>query len=239
MIPKIKISGVHKIFNKGDINEVYALNNINIEFQGSEFALIVGPNGSGKSTLLNILDGRLEPSQGNIFIDGNKINKLKTFQRATYIYRLFQETWNGVIPLASIRENLAFANKRNSKFSLIKPLVNKSDDFLFKSVIEEFNPQLSGYLGKKVFNLSPGERQAIVLSLLKLQTNLKPQILLADEPTAALDPEMAEKSISLLNELIKKGWLCIVVTHDERLINAHNGRLVKLKKGMIEYDSKN
>lgn len=234
---KLQISDIHHIFNQGELNEVYALKNINLNFDPGEFVLLIGHNGSGKSTLMNIIDGRIKQTKGSIIIDNAAIDNLKVYQRAAYIYRMFQETLNGVIPLATIHENLALANKRNSKFRLTERLIKKSNIEYFKEIVAKYNVILSENLDKKVYTLSPGERQAVILSLLDLQSTAEPQILLADEPTASLDPEMAQKSIKTISNLAKKGWLCLVVTHDENLINSNtHSRVIKLNRGEIEYD---
>lgn len=232
---KLQISNVHHIFNKGEVNEVYALKGVSISFVPGELVLLTGHNGSGKSTLLNIVDGRICQTKGNIIIDGLNIDDLKVCQRAKYIYRIFQNTSNGVIQLASIRENMALASMRNAKFKLTSRLVKKSDDQVYENIVKKYNKLLSKSLDKKIFTLSPGERQSVILSLLEIQKESKPQILLADEPTASLDPEMAKKSIDLISDLAEKGWLCLVVTHDENLINgSHYSRRIKFDKGEIE-----
>jgi putative tryptophan/tyrosine transport system ATP-binding protein len=233
----LEIVNIHKIFNKGEHNEVYALKSINLDFTPGELVLIIGNNGSGKSTLLNLIDGRIPQTRGEIRVNGKSIDKLKVYQRSKFIFRLFQETLHGVIRVGTIRENLSFANKRQQSYSLTKALSSKEDEKYFKEVLNDVKPELVNHLDKKVFTLSPGERQALILALLKVQTNSKPQILLADEPTASLDPELAEKSFKIIRELSSNGWLCLVVTHDQNLIKGKEySRIIKLKDGGIEYD---
>ena len=216
----LQISNIHQVFNKDEKNEVHALKNINLDLEYGQLVLFIGHNGSGKSTLLNIIDGRIAQTKGNISINRKNIDTLKVYERAKYMYRIFQNTLNSVIQVATIRENMAFAYKRNKKFKLMSTLVNKKDEKYFKEIISKYNITLANSLSKKVFTLSPGERQAVILSLLEIQEELEPQILLADEPTAALDPKMAMKFLEVIKNLSKKGWLCIVVTHDEKLIKS-------------------
>lgn len=233
----LEIVNIHKIFNEGEYNEVYALKNINLSFRPGELVLVIGNNGSGKSTLLNLIDGRIPQNKGEIHVNGANIDKLKVHQRSKYIFRLFQETLHGVIRLGTIRENLSFARKRQKSYSLIKALSIKEDEMYFKEVLDDIKPELVNHLDKRVFTLSPGERQALILALLKVQTNSKPQILLADEPTASLDPDLAEKSFKIIKELSSNGWLCLVVTHDQNLIMGKEySRIIKLKDGGVEYD---
>ena len=219
----LEIQNIHKIFNANEYNEVYALKDLNLAFSPGELVLIVGDNGSGKSTLMNIIDGRFPQTKGIVKINGQSIDHLQVYQRSKYIFRLFQETLRGVIPIATIRENLAFAEKRLKSYSFFNTLSIK--------------PDLADHLDKKVFTMSPGERQALILALLYIQTKNKPHILLADEPTASLDPDLAQKSFNIIKELSKKGWLCIVITHDTTLIEQHaHNRLIKLNQGILQYD---
>ena len=236
---KLQIQDVHHIFNQGQPNEVYALKGVNLNFNAGELVLIVGHNGSGKSTLLNIIDGRIRQTKGHVIIDNYIVDDLKVYQRAKYIYRIFQDTLNGLIRIASIKENMAFAKKRNSKFRITQPLIKKTDLDYFKNILIAFNKTLANDLDKKIFNLSPGERQAVILALLEMQKDLQPQILLADEPTASLDPEMSLKSFNTIKSLSEKGWLCLVVTHDEALIRSEQyDRMIKFEKGTVVADVK-
>lgn len=149
---KLNISNVHQIFNKGESNEVYALKDINLNFKYGHLVLLIGHNGSGKSTLLNIIDGRIEQTSGSIIIDKRNIDNLRVYQRAKYIYRIFQDTLNGLIQMASILENMAFACKRNKKLSLTSSLVKKNDYDSFKGIISKYNKTLSQNLGKKILH---------------------------------------------------------------------------------------
>jgi ABC-type uncharacterized transport system ATPase component len=237
IIPKLEATGVNMIFNEGSKNELCALKDIHLTFMPHEYVLLIGHNGSGKSTLLNIIDGRLKATSGEVKVDGSVIDNLQPYQRSKFIFRLFQETLAGLIPQATIRENLAFAKKRDGKYSLFSFLWKEVHEPLFSSVIYEFNPLLAKNLNKKIFDLSPGERQSVVLSLLKIQTTMSPQIILADEPTASLDPEMSSKTMRVFTELSQKGWLCLVVTHDQNLIHNHEDRIIRMKRGMIDDDT--
>ena len=232
---KLQISNIHQLFNEGEVNEVYALKDITLNFKSGELVLLTGHNGSGKSTLLNIIDGRIRQTKGNVIIDEINVDDLKVYQRAKYIYRIFQNTLNGVIQMASISENMALASKRNSNFKLTSRLIKKSENEKFKNIVDKYNKTLSENLDKKIFTLSPGERQAVILSLMEIQKESEPQILLADEPTASLDPEMAKKSIEAIFNLSKKGWLCVVVTHDRDFINSNYvDRIIRFNNGIIE-----
>ena len=238
MAKKLSLCRITKIFNKGNFNEVCALKNIILEFCPGENVLIRGHNGSGKSTLVNLIDGRIEATSGSIYIDSEQIDHLPTFKRARNVYRLFQESIHGVIPLGTIRENMAIARGRHGRRTWWKSLIKSNEKGMFEKVMFEFRPELSDKLDKKVFFLSPGERQALVLALLKLQTDSNPQILLADEPTASLDPELAKRCITLIGEYASRGWLCLSVTHDINFIQNHQGRIIELRNGEVIFDNR-
>lgn len=234
----LNINNLHKTFNKSLENEKVALEDISCIFKSGTYALLVGHNGSGKSTLLNIIDGRVEQDKGVVTINGIDVSQLKVYERSKYIYRIFQNTLNGLVQMASIRENLALSLRRNKKFRLGENLLQNKDLKMFKDCMSRYNTLLTENLDKKVFELSPGERQAVILTLLDLQKDESPKILLADEPTSALDPQMAKKTIELIKKLASKGWICLVVTHDSNIIkNSFPDNVINFNKGKI-YDDK-
>ncbi|EMS77173.1 ATP-binding cassette domain-containing protein [Desulfotignum phosphitoxidans] len=237
MDEKLYLYSVTKIFNKGDFNEVCALKRVDLKFCAGENVIISGHNGSGKSTLLNLIDGRIAPTNGKIFVDGRDITDLSIHKRAKFVYRLFQDSTHGVIPLGTIRENMDIALGRNSARSWFKPALCRGNDDFFSEVMGAYRPELADKLDKKVFTLSPGERQALILALLKLQTNSSSQILLADEPTASLDPTLSEKCIAIISEYASRGWLCLTITHDSKIIKEHGGRLIDFKNGSVFSDT--
>lgn len=233
---ELQISNIHHVFNIGQPNQVHALKDVSLCLNSGELVLFIGCNGSGKTTLLNVIDGRIKQTRGHVVVNDKNIDSLKVYQRARYMYRIFQNTLNSVVQMASIRENMALASIRGKKFKITSKLVKKSDEELFHQIIRKYNKLLSENLDKKIFTLSPGERQAVILSLLDLQREGAPKILLADEPTASLDPGMATKSIDAIKALSESGWLCIVVTHDEKFINSgFSDKIIKFNNGTIEH----
>ncbi|MDQ1265272.1 MAG: putative tryptophan/tyrosine transport system ATP-binding protein, partial [Bacteroidota bacterium] len=108
----IEINNLHKTFNHGTINEVYALQEINVKIKEGEFVTIIGTNGSGKSTLLNAIAGNFIPDTGFIKIDGIDVTTKKDYSRAKYISRVFQNPYMGTAPDMTIAENLHLANLR-------------------------------------------------------------------------------------------------------------------------------
>jgi ABC-type uncharacterized transport system ATPase component len=144
---------------------------------------------------------------------------------------------HGIVPQGTIAENMALAETRHHERSPWRPLVQAANLKLYSDTLSAYRPELRDQLFKKAYTLSPGERQGLVLALLRLQTRGTPGVLLADEPTAALDPTMARKCIETIIDYADAGWICISVTHDRDWISRHCGRLVSMNNGIVESDT--
>ena len=105
----IKLTEVHKKYNEGTVNEVYALDDINLEVSEGEFITIIGTNGSGKTTLFNIIAGTEFPDCGRIFLNGKDVTNKADYKRAKNVARVFQNPFTGTAPEMSISENLLIA----------------------------------------------------------------------------------------------------------------------------------
>lgn len=233
---KLTLVKLRKVFNQGEISEVTAVRDVSLSFYSGENVLIKGPNGSGKSTLLFLIDGRVDVTSGKIMVDNESLVKHPPHRRSKNIFRLFQDSTHGVIAMGTIAENIALARTRGRKRSWIKPLVRKQDMKTYSEHMCEYRPELANHLQKKAFTMSPGERQGLVLSILSVQGNTIKGILLADEPTASLDPKMAAKCIDTIGSYAEQGWVCISVTHDREWLAGHTGRLIEMRDGKIHSD---
>ena len=111
----IEFTDLHKTFNAGTVNTVYALKGINLTIASGDFVTLIGTNGSGKSTLLNAVAGSFLPDQGKIFIDAEDVTAQKDFQRAHSISRVFQNPFMGTATQMTIAENLHIAYLRDQK----------------------------------------------------------------------------------------------------------------------------
>ncbi|WP_138756287.1 ABC transporter ATP-binding protein [Paenibacillus sinopodophylli] len=229
----LEIAKVSKLFNPGTVDEKTALVGANLLMKPGDFITVIGSNGAGKSTLMNIISGVMRPDAGEVRIDGQNISNLTEYQRSQWIGRVFQDPMAGTAPRMSIEENLAIAYARGKKrgFSFG---VNKAKREIFKKELARLGIGLENRLGAKVGLLSGGERQA--LSLL-MATFTRPQILLLDEHTAALDPSRAELITTLTETLVKEMNLTtLMVTHNmEQAIRLGN-RLIMMDKGRIILD---
>lgn len=226
----LEIAKVSKLFNPGTLDEKTALVNVNLSMKPGDFITVIGSNGAGKSTLMNIISGVMKPDIGEVRIDGKNISSLPEYRRSKWIGRVFQDPMAGTAPRMSIEENLAMAYTRGKQrgFSLS---INKQRRQVFREQLSRLGIGLENRLSAKVGLLSGGERQA--LSLL-MATFTKPQILLLDEHTAALDPSRAELITTLTETLVREMNLTtLMVTHNmEQAIRLGN-RLIMMDKGKI------
>lgn len=229
----LELNNVSKLFNPGSPDEKIALLGIQLTLRPGDFVTIIGSNGAGKSTLMNIISGVMKPDIGELLIEGSSISSLPEYRRARWIGRVFQDPMAGTAPHMTIEENLAMAYRRGQSRGLGFG-VGASSRKLFKEQLQRLGIGLENRLRAKVGLLSGGERQA--LSLL-MATFTKPQILLLDEHTAALDPSRAELITRLTESIVREMNLTtLMVTHNmEQAIRLGN-RLIMMDKGRIILD---
>ena len=183
----LEIQDVHKVFNRGTINEKVALNGVNLNLNPGDFVTIIGGNGAGKSTTLNAIAGVWPIDSGKIIIDGTDITNLPEHKRAKYLGRVFQDPMTGTAATMDIEENMAIALRRGEKRTL-RWGVSREDRELFREKLQTLGLGLEDRMTSKVGLLSGGQRQAITLLMAALK---QPKLLLLDEHTAALDPKTA------------------------------------------------
>lgn len=230
MKPLLKLEHINKIFNEGTPDEKVALQDIQLSLEPGDFVTIIGSNGAGKSTMMNMISGALTPDLGSIHINNQDVTRLPEYKRSRYIGRVFQDPMAGTAPNMTIEENLAIAYSRNKSRGL-RIGVNRKRKQLFKEALASLGLNLENRLSAKVGLLSGGERQA--LSLL-MATFTKPDILLLDEHTAALDPSRAALITNLTKELVHKDNLTtLMITHDMQQAIDLGNRLIMMDKGQI------
>lgn len=229
----LEIKDVHKVFNRGTINEKVALDGVNLNLNPGDFVTIIGGNGAGKSTTLNAIAGVWPIDAGQIIIDGNDITPLPEHKRAAYLGRVFQDPMTGTAATMGIDENMAIAYRRGEKRTL-RWGISKEEKELFYEKLKTLGLGLEDRMTSKVGLLSGGQRQAITLLMASMK---RPKLLLLDEHTAALDPKTAAKVLEISDKIISENNLtAMMVTHNMKDAIAHGNRLIMMHEGRIIYD---
>ena len=210
-----------------------ALNGIDLTVYKGEALGIIGGNGAGKSTTLNAVAGVWPIDRGSIIIGGQDVTSLPEHKRAKFLGRVFQDPMTGTAATMSIEENMAIAARRGKRRTL-KWGVTKAEREQFKEMLKTLDLGLEDRLTSKVGLLSGGQRQAVTLLMASLR---KPNLLLLDEHTAALDPKTAAKVLALSDKIIEENNLtAMMVTHNMKDAIAHGNRLIMMHEGRVIYD---
>lgn len=232
----LKLSGINKIFNKGTVNEKQVLYDINLTLNDGDFVTVIGGNGAGKSTIQNIITGTIFPDTGKIEINGKDITNLPEYSRSKYIGRVFQDPMLGTASGLWIEENLALAYSRGEKRSLFKWMTDKEKIDVFKKELSKLGLGLEDRLKTRVKYLSGGQRQAITLLMATIK---KPELLMLDEHTAALDPKTSKLVLDLTNEIVTHDNITtLMVTHNMKDALTYGNRLIMMEQGRIIFDVK-
>lgn len=229
----LEITGLKKTFNKGTINEKVALNGLELTVNDGDSITVIGGNGAGKSTMLNAICGVFPVDDGKIVLGGKDITKLPEYKRAKFLGRVFQDPMMGTSPNMEIQENLALGLRRG-KVRTLMPGITKKEKELFREHLARLGLGLEDRMTSKVGLLSGGQRQSLTLLMATLK---KPELLLLDEHTAALDPKTAAKVLQLTEEITSEENLTtIMITHNMKDAIRYGNRLVMMHEGRIIYD---
>jgi len=229
----LKVENICKTFNKGSINEKVAIDNLSLLLENGEFITVIGGNGAGKSTLLNCIAGVYEIEAGRILLDDTDITYSPEYKRSKYMGRVFQDPLMGTAFDMTIEENLAIAYSKGKPKGL-RPGITKADQVLFREKLALLELGLEDRVKEKVGRLSGGQRQALTLLM---ATIVKPKLLLLDEHTAALDPSIAKKVLTLTDEIVKREKLCtIMITHNMKDALEYGTRTIMMNEGKIILD---
>jgi putative ABC transport system ATP-binding protein len=225
--PIVKLADVKKVYRQGAI-DVHALRGLDLEVQKGEFTALIGPSGSGKTTALNMIGALDTPTSGQVFLEGKDLSKLSRGElsrlrrdRVGFVFQAYN-----LIPVLTAYENAEMvmrlqgvaAEKRNKRVM---------------ELLEEVG--LQGMEHRKPDELSGGQQQRVAIAR---AIAAEPVVTLADEPTANVDSETAEKLLALMEDLNKeRGATFIFSTHDPRVI-ARAHRVVTLVDGRVEKDER-
>lgn len=230
----LEIKNVSKVFNQGTVNEKKALNGLNLTLNEGDFVTVIGGNGAGKSTMLNIVAGVYPVDGGKITINGEDVTRLPEYKRAKYLGRVFQDPMTGTAATMQIEENLALAARRGIARGL-KSGINSKEREEYREMLKQLNLGLEDRLTTKVGLLSGGQRQALTLLMATLK---KPNLLLLDEHTAALDPKTAKTVLEITDKIVTENHLTtLMITHNMKDALKHGNRIIMMHEGRIIFDA--
>ena len=225
----LKAVNLTKIYRAKKGVETVALDNVNLSFGESGMVFILGKSGSGKSTLLNLSGGLIRPTSGDVYINGRAGKTFKDGEldayRNTAVGFVFQEY--NLIENYTVGTNIKLALELQGK----KADRECIDELLLKTGLTESNGET--FYGRYVHELSGGQKQRVAVARALIK---EPEIILADEPTGALDSVTGEELYELLKELSGER-LIIVVTHDEESARKYGDRIIELEDGKVISDS--
>ena len=223
----IQFKNVSKTY-ESNTGESHALNNVNITITDKEFVFILGASGAGKSTFLKLIMREDVPTEGDIILDNQSLATMKR-RKVPYLRRkmgiVFQDF--RLIEKMNVFDNVAFAMRVTGYPSkkIKKRVLYVLDLVGLRHKVNSFPSELSG-----------GEKQRV--SLARALVNA-PDIIIADEPTGNIDPEMSVEIMTLLSEINKNGTTVIIVTHEHEFVQQFGGRVIVLDKGNVVSDSAN
>ncbi|HDP99298.1 MAG TPA: ABC transporter ATP-binding protein [bacterium] len=222
----VKVKDVSKVYKKDSGVPIYALRNVSVAIGDGEFVAIMGPSGSGKSTLMNVLGCLDRPSEGEVLIDGQKVNLLDDEalarvrnQKIGFVFQSFN-----LLPRTSAIENVEL------------PLIYSERDKisgLAKAALE--NVGLGDRLNHQPGELSGGQQQRVAIARALVND---PEIILADEPTGNLDSRASYEILALFQQLNRQGRTVVIVTHEPDIAE-YATRIIKIADGAIESDAAN
>lgn len=217
----ITFSHVYKTYN----GPVHALRDVNLEIQKGEFLFLTGPSGAGKTTLFRMISAFDKPSSGLVQVAGQDIGEMTSGQ-VPYFRRkigvVFQDF--RLLKGRSVFENVALPLEIRSE----KPAsVARRVDEMLENVGLVYKKKSS------IEQLSGGEQQRVAIARALIH---QPGVLIADEPTGNLDPQMSEEIMDLLDRVNAQGTTVFVATHDHELVKRRAKRVVQIKGGAIELD---
>ena len=225
----LEIQNVSKTFNAGTVNQKTALNGLNLKLNEGDFVTVIGGNGAGKSTMLNAVAGVWPVDEGKIIIDGVDVTRLSEHQRAAYIGRVFQDPMTSLDPTMQIGKQIMEGMLWHYKMP--KDAAYKKAVQLLEEVgITDAEKRMKSY----PHQLSGGMRQRVMIAI---ALACEPKLLIADEPTTALDVTIQAQILELMQDLRKKlGMSIIMITHDLGVVASMCEKIAVMYAGhIVEY----
>jgi len=229
----LQLRELEKTFFEGTPNQVRALRGVSLQIEEGSFVIVIGTNGSGKSTLLNAVAGSFPVDRGAIHIAGKDVTRWPEHRRASSIGRVFQNPFSGTAPTMTVAENLALAARRGLSRGLGRLLPARIHNEL-RDRVATLNMGLETRMHNPIGTLSGGQRQALTLLM---ATWRRPDLLLLDEHTAALDPKSADQIVRLTERIVSQHRLTtLMVTHSMQQAATLGDRIVMMNQGSVYAD---
>jgi putative ABC transport system ATP-binding protein len=229
----LQLRELQKTFFAGTPNEVRALRGVSLQIEAGSFVTVIGTNGSGKSTLLNAVAGSFLVDRGTIAIAGKDVTRWPEHRRASMVGRVFQNPFSGTAPSMTVGENLALAARRGLSRGFGRLLPARMHKEL-RDRVATLNMGLETRMHNPIGTLSGGQRQALTLLM---ATWRRPELLLLDEHTAALDPRSADQIVRITERIVSEHRLTtLMVTHSMQQAATLGDRIVMMNHGSVHAD---
>ena len=229
----IELSTLEKTFDQPGGDRVPALRGVSLTIPAGQFLTVIGSNGSGKSTILNVIAGTYLPDAGTIRIADTDVTRWQEHKRAGLVGRVFQDPFKGTCPSMTVAENLRMAELRGKRRGLRVGL-DRASLGRYRAGLASLGMRLEGRLQASMGTLSGGQRQAVTLLMATLT---RPELLLLDEHTAALDPRAAEQIMVVTDHVVRTHALTtLMVTHSMEQAVRFGDRTIMMHRGMIVAD---
>ena len=217
----VRLDHISKIYQDPKTGkDFYAVKDTSLTIEPGSFVTLLGPSGCGKTTTLRMIAGFESPDEGEIYLGDEAINALTPNKRDTAM--VFQSY--ALLPHYNVFDNVAYGLKlRHLPKEEIREKVMRILDLV----------ELTGMEGRMTNQLSGGQQQRVALARALVNN---PDLLIADEPTGNIDPELSYEIVELLDEINKTGTTILMVTHEHELVNRFHHRTVTLEKGRIIRD---
>lgn len=220
----IEIDNIYKIYNKGKVNEFTALKGVSLRISEGEMVAVIGKSGAGKSTLMHIIGCIDDFEQGKYYLNGQDVSKLNEKKRAIIRNR----------DIGIVLQDFALMENYTVIENVLMPLFFSKDagnrhvrEEKVKDILSQL--EMDEIMDKKVNKLSGGQKQRVAIARAMINN---PKVLLADEPTGALDVKTSLEIMNVFKKLNAKGTTVIIITHDMEVANECN-RVIEICDGNI------
>lgn len=220
----IEIDNIYKIYNKGKVNEFTALKGVSLRISEGEMVAVIGKSGAGKSTLMHIIGCIDDFEQGKYYFNGQDVSKLNEKKRAIIRNR----------DIGIVLQDFALMENYTVIENVLMPLFFSKDagnrrvrEEKAKDILSQL--EMDEIMDKKVNKLSGGQKQRVAIARAMINN---PKVLLADEPTGALDVKTSLEIMNVFKQLNAKGTAVIIITHDMEVANECN-RVIEICDGNI------